>query len=205
MMNMVVDIKNFNKNEITFLDMKKNNIIDGNFSDIIYDNSNVTINGIFIGFHIIPHHIITYNDSSSYGLFYFDINQEYNINIISDLIAIEYSIIEYYKNLYKINKTSIYQLKTQLQSGTIKIYKKEHYQPISKSNSLDNKYELSKLPNTIHHFYTNSYIYGKDEIKEGEIINRKKNKNYLLKISGIWENKISIGITYKITELYEQI
>lgn len=202
MMNMVVDIKDFDKNEITFLDMKKNNIIDGNFSDIIYDNSDVTFNGIFIGFYIIPHHIITYNDSSNYGLFYIDTNKEYNMNVISDLIAIEHSIIEYYKDLYKINKTSIYQLKTQLQSGIIKIYKKEHYQQTSKSN------ELNRSPNTVHHFYTNAYMCGKDETKEreiGETMNRKKNKNYLLKISGIWENKISIGITYKITELYEEI
>jgi hypothetical protein len=34
---------------------------------------------------------------------------------------------------------------------------------------------------------------------------RKEMKNYLLKVSGIWENKFSVGITYKISELGARI
>jgi hypothetical protein len=199
-MNMVIDIKTFNPTAISFLDLKKNNIIDGNFSKIIYGDSNITFNGVYLCFHIIPHHVITYNESN-YSVYYLDSNQ-FNTNVIAELSAVESAIIDYYKELYKINKTSVYQLKTQLQSGNVKIYKREQY---VFSGGGGDEIPMSSAPLTqrvTHHYYTNAFS---GMAERNDMRHRKEMKNYLLKISGIWENKFNVGITYKMTELQQQI
>lgn len=197
-MNMATDITQFDPTDITFMGIKKNNIINGHFSKIIYGDSIVTFNGIYIYFQIIPNYIMSFIEpdyydanrggnkrKNEYSIFYLDTNST-NLNVVHQLSSIEHSIIEYYKSLYKINKTSVYQLKTQLHGGNIKIYK----------NDIDNngKLPISGRPTTLHHYYKN--------IKETETSpNCEETQNYLLKISGIWENKFSLGITYKIIEL----
>jgi hypothetical protein len=195
-MNLVANIADFNATSISFLDLKKNNVIDGNFSKIIYDDSNVTFNGIYLSFHIIPHHITNYKNCN-YSIYYLDSNA-YNAKLINELVAIEASIIDYYREMYKINKTGLYQLKHQLQMGNIKIYKKEQYSMASCPPTPPLPPPIAAgaaKPDTTHHYYTNTYILSKEN---NHTINSKK---YLLKIAGIWENKINVGITYKFTEL----
>jgi hypothetical protein len=208
---MMVEINQFEPLSISFLEMKKNNIINGFFSKIIYGDSNITFNGIYIYFQLIPNHIISYTDNifvkepesnkNEYSFFYLDSNI-FNSNISNKLSLIEYDIIEYYKELYKINKTSVYQLKTQLKTGNIKIYKNEKSNVSSKMNdSNDFTTNVIKSPQiAVHHYYTDTI--SNMSLKEGGGF-RKEMKKYLLKISGIWENKSSVGITYKIIELGE--
>lgn len=204
-MNMTVEISQFEPLSISFLEMKKNNIINGFFSKIIYGDSNITFNGIYIYFQIIPNHIVSYaenvfvkeqeSNKNEYSIFYLDSNN-FNSNVIDKLSLIEYDIIEYYKELYKINKTSVYQLKTQLKTGNIKIYKNEKSIVSSKMKDSNDFPQIA-----VHHYYTDTFT--NISLKEGGF--RKEMKKYLLKISGIWENKSSIGITYKIIELGETV
>ena len=207
-MNMSIKIEQFDPNSISFLEMKKNNIINGHFSKIIYSDLNIAFNGLYIYFQIIPNHIISYIDKkeckSEYNIFYLDSNN-FNLNIVNKISLIEHDIIEYYKELYKINKTSVYQLKTQLQSGNIKIYKNEQNQfslPL-RSDSIIKNNPLQP----IYRYYTNTYtnMSCKEAEKIGCLKETKETKYYLLKISGIWENKFTVGITYKIIELDEKI
>jgi len=201
---MTVEISQFEPLSISFLEMKKNNIINGFFSKIIYGDSNVTFNGIYIYFQIIPNHIVSYTENvfvkenesnkNEYSIFYLDSNN-FNSNIIDKLSLIEYDIIEYYKELYKINKTSVYQLKTQLKTGNIKIYKNEKSIVSSKMK------DSNDFPHAVHHYYTDTFT----NMSLKDVGFRKEMKKYLLKISGIWENKSSVGITYKIIDLGEII
>jgi len=216
-MNMAIDMKQFEPLLISFSETKKNNIINGNFSKIIYSDSNITFNGLYIYFQIIPHHVVRYNDKkcqndeqkilskNDYSIFYLDSNS-FNINIVNSLSTIENDIIEYYKELNKVDKISVYQLKTQLESGNIKIYKNENNKKDEKPNIINNNNNnvVKRHYSTIHHYYTNAYT--NMSLKEAEERGiRKEMKNYLLKISGIWENKFSVGITYKISELGNKV
>lgn len=223
-MNMAIDIKQFDPIAITFMGIKKNNIINGHFSKIIYGDSLVTFNGIYIYFQIIPNYVVSFVEpdtydaekggnkrKNEYSIFYLDSNN-FNLNIVHQLSSIEHSIIEYYKELYKINKTSVHQLKSQLHSGNIKIYKND----IDSSGMGGSKLPVSKTSQTIqtsnvatshkparsalHHYYTNTFT--NMSIKDAEDSHVcKEMRNYLLKVSGIWENKFSLGITYKFIEL----
>jgi hypothetical protein len=224
-MNIAIDIKQFDPAYISFSDIKKNNIINGEFSKIIYGDANITFNGLYIYFQVIPNHIVSYIDTDErtdelgaggrknhYSIFYLDSNN-FNLTIVNELSAIEHNIIEYYKDLYKINKASVYQLKTQLQTGNIKIYKNEpvkgtldftgdsRQHPERRTQSDGG---IKKYRSAIHHYYTNAFT--NMSLKEAEDAGiRKEMKNYLLKVSGIWENKFSVGITYKISELGSRI
>lgn len=61
---------------------------------------------------------------------------------------------------------------------------------------------LKKNRNAKHHFYTNTYTnMSLKECEESGVL--KESKKYVLKISGVWENKFSIGITYKFLETSE--
>jgi len=219
-MNIAIDINQFDSTNILFSEIKKNNIINGNFSKIIYSDENITFNGLYIYFQIIPNHIVSYIDTderldetgvlrkNDYCIFYLDTNN-FNLNVVNELSIIENNIIEYYKDLYKINKSSVYQLKTQLQTGNIKIYKNEIVKGniVRSTNDTDRRSQSSgikKYRSAIHHYYTNAFT--NMTLKEAEDAGiRKEIKNYLLKISGIWENKFSVGITYKISELGARI
>jgi hypothetical protein len=203
-MNMAIEIKQFDPTDITFMGIKKNNIINGHFSKIIYGDSIVTFNGIYIYFQIIPNYIMSFIEpdyydpdrgvnrrKNEYSIFYLDTNT-INLNVVHQLSSIEHSVIEYYKNLYKINKTSVYQLKTQLHSGNIKIYKNDI--DSNGKPSVSTRSATTTTTTTLPHYYKS--------IKEPETSpNGEERQNYLLKISGIWENKFSLGITYKIIEL----
>jgi hypothetical protein len=167
-MNLIININDYQTSNVSFSDFKKNMIIDGIFSKILYiDNlTTVEFNGLYLYFNIISHQIYSYNNNNNANnnLFYININNYNNESLIKNLIKIEYEIIEKYKYLYKINKTSVYSLKNQLNSGNVKIYKSA----------------FLFLPNIT----TSS--------------SSTLSKTFVLKISGVWENKNSIGITYKI-------
>lgn len=219
--NMAIDIKLFDPLAISFLEMKKNNIINGNFSKTVYCDSYITINGIYVYFQMIPNHIISYAENidttgvgsgdftrkrsaSDYSIFFLDSNS-FNLNVVNELSAIEHKIIDYYKEFHGVNKTAIYQLKMQLQTGNIKIYNNDG--TIGQRETDNTQIELrpreisTKTQRTpIHHYYTNAYT--NMSLKEAEDAGVRKNtKNYILKISGVWENKFSIGITYKFIEM----
>ena len=103
-MNMAIDIKQFDPTDITFMGIKKNNIINGHFSKIIYGNSIVTFNGIYIYFQIIPNYIMSFIEpdyydvdrggnkrKNDYSIFYLDTNY-INLNVVHQLSSIEDSI-----------------------------------------------------------------------------------------------------------------
>lgn len=177
-MNLLININDFQPQYISFLDLKNNIIIEGNFSKIIYADSNVTFNGLYLHFQIVPINTHTMN--------FYDLNY-FNSNIIKQLICLEHDIIEYYKELYKIKKNSVYSLKNQLNTGNIKLY----------------NYNLKSKPLTVIPISTQTQQYNHPYYQQHSQHMSANTfvKSFVLKISGIWENKDSLGITYKIIEI----
>ena len=52
-MNIILGISQIEIKNIMFLETKKNIIIDGNFTKLIYADNNVSVNGIFVTFPIL--------------------------------------------------------------------------------------------------------------------------------------------------------
>jgi hypothetical protein len=135
-----------------------------------------------------------------------DLNEKmylYNLNITQKLIDIEYQIIQYYKEIYNIQKIGIYSLKKQIQNGYLKIYKR------CLINNSENKTNTHISMNRLNanFFEKNTQLlsdiipysfYSLDKNTEENFHN--KEQQFILKISGIWENSTNIGITYKIIE-----
>lgn len=172
-MNIAINLINFNCQNLFFLEKKKNNIIDGCFSKIIYSSDCFAMNGLFF---VIP---ITgkssYNDNyafndlqDGYGyneyadnknIVYFYTHDLKNLQLITLLSKIENTIINTYKEMNGIKKTNSLVLTNQLYKGFIKIYgEKKHWKPANE-------------------------------------------KKYMLKISGVWENTNEVGVTYKFIEI----
>jgi hypothetical protein len=118
-----IDIKN-----ISFLETKKNIIVDGNFTKIIYSDTYVTMNGIFAKF---PLKITDTDSTMNKSTLAFNPNIMHNYSMIKVLSDIEHKIIDYYNHEYGINKKSVYILLNQLMTGKIKLYREGRDREIS--------------------------------------------------------------------------
>uniref|UniRef100_A0A6C0HGS6 Uncharacterized protein n=1 Tax=viral metagenome TaxID=1070528 RepID=A0A6C0HGS6_9ZZZZ len=179
-MNIVINPHKFNSQCIFFLDKKKNNIINGCFSKIIYSTECFTMNGIFVVIPLISkspnlinntteNAVLSRDDLSSryietsdnkYTVYFYthDVNNLQYITIISE---IENAIINTYKEMNGVKKRSNLVLTQQLYRGFFKIY------------------------------------------KEKQNCKSTTDMKYMLKISGVWENTEEVGITYKFIEIYD--
>lgn len=152
-MNIILDISQFQIQNLFFLDSKKNIIMDGKFTKIIYSDELLTTNGIYIS--------TSFNSPSidklmNKNILKFPNSDKSNARLVCELSQIEQSIIEYYKHISKNNKTSVLSLSDNIKNGCVKLYK--------------------------------------------EYFNYAQCTNYIVKISGVWEDQSRIGLTYKFLE-----
>ena len=114
-MNIVLDNSQFDVKNVHFMDKKKNIIIEGFFTKIIYFDQYVTLNAIYI------HFPIHYNDKISNNYIFFSPIQ--NQLLIRKIAFIEQEIMNYFKEEYNITKPVVMTLHNQLNCGKIKIFK----------------------------------------------------------------------------------
>lgn len=203
-MNLICDVNMFQSNSLNFLDTKKNMVIDGVFTKIIYSDTTVSLNGLYLHCPLesvsIPNFPISSSNSqhrfagvsnaqtrnqivSSYQEngrtivtkkipFLFSLTNPNNIHFIKELNRIEHEIIEFYKDFFKINKVNVYSLRNQLKSGNIRIIQRSEY---------DISHQTSPINN----------IQGTLEQKHEMV------KSLIIKISGVWENEMNVGVTFK--------
>lgn len=119
-MNIIFDTNKFTLGYTFFLEQKRNMIMDGIFSKIIYSNQTFTINGIYL---YLPIDIQGIEKSLNKNIIKFYPSSPNNISLVQDLSKIEYRIIEYYKQLNNITKKTTCLLTKQLYSGSLKLYK----------------------------------------------------------------------------------
>ena len=119
-MNIAYNLERINIQNLFFMDSKKNIVMDGKFTKIIYSDDLISTNGISI---IIPFHNIVNDKTSNRNILKFQTNDAVNIQIINKLVKIEQDIIEYYKLFSQSNKTPILILRDHIKNGIMKIYK----------------------------------------------------------------------------------
>jgi hypothetical protein len=119
-MNIVLGISQIDIKNILFLETKKNIIIDGHFTKLIYTDDVVTINGIFIAFPIRISGIDRLMNKNSMC---FQLSCGNNHEIVKEITEFENRLIEYYKCEYNIQKKVNLMLTNQLSTCKIKLYK----------------------------------------------------------------------------------
>lgn len=117
-MTLVLNNGNINIENIHFLDSKKNIIIDGNFTKILYSDDDVSINGIYMVCPII----FNKEDKSIKSTLSFHIHNPSNIDFIKKMAHLENQILQYYNTTSITSKKINASLYAQLMSGKIKIY-----------------------------------------------------------------------------------
>ena len=124
-MNIVLNIKDINTENIYLLESKKNIIMDGSFTKLLYSNHFLTMNSIYCitNIEIINNEIINKN-FSTYTIYS-------TPEMIQECYDLEKNIINYYKNEFNITKDSNFLLYKQLLSYKIKLYKESNISPIN--------------------------------------------------------------------------
>ena len=197
-MNLACNIFDFEIENTFFLDIKKNIIIDGTFTKMIYSTSNVTFNGIYLIFPIVQ---LTYTNSSPKSSTSIipvvtkkDVSERYNYFIINRTMNDWQrgdSHLQHTQNGCK-NKISSFSLLNQHNINIIKELNRSEHIIIEYAKDYFN---INKM---------NIYSL-RNQLKQGsiKIYNSMNNENIcnyentIIKISGIWENDQNIGITYK--------
>ena len=173
------NIEDFNYNNIIIADPIKNNVMHSStFYKILYANSLITFNSIYINFKV-PNSVIINNKILRYKSI---------DNDIRDLINIEKKILSIISN----NKQKSYKLNDYLSKYEFKFNNIDTYESIIINDSknihddieIDNDNDNDN--NYLNHNNKNINCYDNAD------------KNFILKISGIWESKNIMGLTYKI-------
>ena len=133
---LLLDPKDFNIKNIYFLEKKSNKLMDGFFTKIIFTNSFMTMNGIFLKLAIQKSPLI---QKSSYFL-QFDPNC--HKEVITRLSLIEKQLLLYYNFFNKTQKNPIYNLKNQLQNGSVKYYRPFYKEDAYRTQSIGGSYYI---------------------------------------------------------------
>lgn len=112
----------FNLNDIVidnvyFLETRKNIIMDGKFTKIIYSDENIVMNGVYIHISLNEY---TYDKSYSRIIMK---DTKNNASIIKKISELEYYILKYFTHINGTDKQIHFLLKEQLDTLFIKVYR----------------------------------------------------------------------------------
>jgi hypothetical protein len=113
-MNIIYHLNDYKKDNIFLLDTKKNMLMEGKFTKVLYSNILSTI-GIYFSINVSGYYI---NNS----LFKID-----KINDLDILYKIEQDMLEFYKARFNVSKSFNYTLRDTLKSNMMKLYKTSEY------------------------------------------------------------------------------
>jgi hypothetical protein len=185
---------------IFFTEKKKNIIIDGTFTKLLYSTEYFTMSGLYIYFRICSKFVTDVlpkdkvpgimhdggKDQSNHKTYIqFNPTTEYNHAQIESMCELERYILHVYSKTQRIHceKTPIYGLQTQLYSGCIRTHSEPVKSVTRRSFVIPERDAfLSPLP---------------DSTEEDT---RSLDPNWIryIKISGVWETDQAYGITYKV-------
>ena len=206
-MNIVQQLNQFNIQDILFSEPIKNTVIDNSrFIRIFTSDENIIINGIYLYISLYTN---VYENKKEYKKKYtFDL--EKNILCINLLKSIEKQLLVKVSN---INKEKHLRLSKQLEDGYIKIFSRNDRNDRNDPNQSCNKSFILLKQNNIYSSIIDSTLNQNTRsntdrkntsnnfitVSEKNSIHVTENvlSKFIVKISGIWENDISFGITYK--------
>lgn len=168
------DLENIDYNNIIICDPIKNSIIDySSFYKIIYSNSYISYNGLFTIFKV---NNVTINKDK---VFFNNNNDDENNIVFNKLKHIEEHITKL-SSKSKIKKIN-YKLRDFLNNNYFKFVNNDD---MNKFNNFNNFNNLKLLSN-----YNSSVVSNSDY------------HYFILKISGLWETRENIGMTFKIVKI----
>lgn len=189
-MQVFVPVERVSLHNVFFVDKKKNVVIDGHFIKILYSNAYMELNGLYVSFQpfaqlatngnatateyvsrrasIVP---TSAKSSTKYAIEFAPYHFE-NIEVINKLCHLERAIVEQYVSMHAPNKIAIFNLRTQLMTGSIKVQ------------------SANESPFTPAGGAATTGISSQDPPKK-----------YALKISGVWETNTNVGITVKFVSV----
>jgi hypothetical protein len=202
-MNLCIPLTQISPQHIYFTEKRKNIIIDGVFAKIVYSNSSVSLNGLFIYLDDTTNISQCQTILPTNGTFWNNTDVRIS-NMVHLLCQLEEQILEYYKSVYGITKQPTYALKTQLTSNSLSsssIARNLICKPTPFSimfGLLDDTQTKHNKQNSLAQTLpkTRSLPKCSEEDDKRNYIT-SKNTYHCLKISGVWENTTSIGLTYK--------
>jgi hypothetical protein len=123
-MNLLLDITDISIKNFYYQDTKRNVIIDGDFTKIIYSTDHFSMNGSYFDFPIEIHQIEKYGNKTTIR---FNPSSKNNLQIISYFSKLESSLVDAYKQNTHSNSRFVSNLFKQMNSGSMKIYKEFNY------------------------------------------------------------------------------
>jgi hypothetical protein len=118
-MNITLNPSTFSLSEIFLADKKRNVLINGYFTKILYSNQYLVLNSIYYHISFVSSNIIS---TESELFMQYDICNARNICIIKELSDIEYKLLDYYKHFYNLPVNISTSIEKRLQYGKIKLY-----------------------------------------------------------------------------------
>ena len=134
-----LNLSKFVLSNVYFLDTKKNIIMDGNFSKLIFSNEWFVMNGLYILFpieHTGSEKIMNKTQIR------FNPLQQYNQALINDFTKLEKSILEYYKQIRGCNCKIVPLLHKQMMIGFMKTNKEYKNQFLINENNKNTQYVI---------------------------------------------------------------
>lgn len=200
-----------NTENIHFLEKRRNVIIKGFFTKLVYSNLCISLNALFMDISLPIRHIGSINKFSFQGYLYpsgiLDSCRRGYEEIVK-LKALEEQIIHHYLSQTMSTKIPFYSLGNQLDKGSIKVYLPDRSSE-SSSNFARSRCTIfgrgtegitGGCPdaNSEQGIFTDdnngNFVHMRDIYS---ISSRPMNGKMLLKISGVWESDSHVGITYK--------
>ena len=118
-MNIILDPSTFSLSEIFLADKKRNILINGHFTKILYSNQHLVLNSIYYHISMASSSISTTDNDM---FMHYDICNARNIFIMKELADIEYKLLDYYKHFYNLSANISTSIEKRLQYGKIKLY-----------------------------------------------------------------------------------
>ena len=137
-MNLALNINKFTISNAYFLDTKRNIIIDGNFTKMIYSTESFTMNG---GYFLFPIEINSLDRIITKYVIKFNPYGRKNQSIIQEFVKLELKILEYYKQMNGRSCRIVNSLSKQMFSGSMKIYR-DYNNEFNGDDLTDNRFIL---------------------------------------------------------------
>ncbi len=119
-MNIAYKLEQLNLQNLFFMDSKKNIIMDGKFTKVLYSDDLITTNGISM---IIPFHNTALDKTYNKTMLKFQTTDPMNAKLCNELAWIEKYILDYYKQITSNTKVSTTTLNDHMKNGNVKIYR----------------------------------------------------------------------------------
>ena len=113
--NCEIDLRDY----IRYLYPKKNTIMDGEFTKILFSKEYVTMNGLYL---FLPVQIDNKKSIENSHIRFLTCHNKQNVQLINDLRSIERNLLTNYSKYYRINKGFEFILAKQLSTNQIRVY-----------------------------------------------------------------------------------